>query len=264
MAQDNIVQSVDRALQLFEQISKRKEGYGITELSNSISLNKSSVYRMVSTLVRHGLVEQDAETEKYKLGYKVLELSSILLDSIDLRREARASLKKLEQQTNEVIHLVVYDRGEVVYIEKLEGNETLRMHSKVGSRAPMHCTSVGKMILAHLPASDVAYVIDRHGMKPHTPHTITDKNVLLKQLAEIKARGYALDLEENEMGITCMAAPIFDHTGKIAASVSISGPTMRMTSERIEEVKASIIEVSRQISNRLGYVGRTVHVSGLR
>ena len=113
MAQDNIVQSVDRALQLFEQISKRKEGYGITELSNSISLNKSSVYRMVSTLVRHGLVEQDAETEKYKLGYKVLELSSILLDSIDLRREARASLKRLEQLTNEVIHLVVYDRGEV-------------------------------------------------------------------------------------------------------------------------------------------------------
>lgn len=264
MVQETIVQSVDRALRIFEVISEKKEGFGVTELSNRISLNKSSVYRMVSTLVRHGLVEQDPATEKYKLGYKVLELSSILLDSIDLRIEARSSLKKLEQVTNEVIHLVVYDRGEVVYIEKLEGTETLRMHSKVGTRAPMHCTSVGKVILAHLPALDVAHIIDKHELKPHTHHTITDKEVLMRQLDDIKAKGYALDLEENEVGITCIAAPIFDHSRKIVASVSISGPTMRMTKERLDELKTSIIDVSKQISNRLGYVGRTVHIGGRR
>lgn len=264
MSNDNIVQSVDRALRIFEIISTKKEGFGVTELSNKISLNKSSVYRMLSTLVRHGLVEQDAETEKYKLGYKVLELSSILLDSIDLRAEARASLKELEHLTNEVIHLVVYDQGEVVYIEKLEGNETLRMHSKVGSRAPMHCTSVGKVILAHLPDSDAANIIDNYELKQHTIHTITDKEVLMKQLHEIRTKGYALDLEENEVGITCIAAPIFEHAGKIVASVSISGPTTRMDRERMEELKQKITDVSKRISARLGYVNRTIHVVGLR
>ena len=196
------------------------------------------------------------ETERYKLGYKVIELGASLLDSIHSRAEARPFLKELEELTNEVIHLVVYDSGEVVYIEKLEGNETLRMHSKVGTRAPMHCTSVGKAILAHLPPSEVEKTFDVYHFIPHTVHTITDKETLYKHLEDVRVKGYALDLEENQLGINCIAVPIFDHTGRVVAAFSISGAKMRMTDERLDELKNKALSIGNQISKRLGFNGK--------
>ncbi len=249
-----MVKSVGRALDIIDLVSAKKGGLGVTEIANQIDINKSSVYRILSTLAQYGYIEQDADTGKYKLGYKFLEVSSKLLDSIDLRMEAKPFLQELERETNEVIHLVVYDQGEVVYIEKLEGTETLRTHSRVGKRAPMHCTSVGKAILAHLPSTTVMDIIDRKGLPMHTENTITEKESFLKELNGIKQKGYALDLEENEYGITCIAAPIFDHLGRVVASVSISGPTMRMTEERLESLKEKMLHASKEISARLGYI----------
>ncbi|UFJ42702.1 IclR family transcriptional regulator [Brevibacillus humidisoli] len=255
MEKESMVKSVDRALQVVHLVSTKKEGFGVTELARQIDLNKSSVYRILSTLATHGYVEQDQETGRYKLGYKVLELSAKLLDSIDLRAEARPYLKELESLTNEVIHLVVYDQGEVVYIEKLEGNEMLRMHSQVGKRAPMHCTSVGKVILAHLPPAEMERIVEKKGLPRHTERTITQYDTFQHHLQEIKQKGYALDLEENEQGITCIAAPIFGYNGKVTAAISISGPTIRMTDQRLSELKEKIMEVGRKISERLGYRG---------
>ena len=253
MGRENIVKSVSRALDIITILSLKKGGLGVTEIANQIDINKSSVYRILSTLVQYGYVEQDEETGRYKLGYKFLEISSRLLDSIDLRGEARPVLQELETETNEAIHLVVYDQAEVVYIEKLEGNETLRMHSKVGKRAPMHCTSVGKAILANLPLETVLAIIEQKGMPVHTVHTFTDKDDLLHELQMVREKGYALDLEENENGITCIAAPIFNHTGKVMAAVSISGPTLRMTDDRLDQLKSRMIQTGLKISNRLGY-----------
>nr|WP_206762424.1 IclR family transcriptional regulator [Cytobacillus firmus] len=253
---ENMVKSVSRALDIITLISLKKNGLGVTEIANQIDINKSSVYRILSTLVQYGYIEQDTETGKYKLGYKFLEISSKLLESIDLRAEARPFLQELENETNEVIHLVVYDQGEVVYIEKLEGNETLRMHSKVGKRAPMHCTSVGKAILAHLPSSIVSDILERKGMPVHTDKTITDKEEFMKELGQVRQKGYALDLEENEYGITCVAVPIFDHLGKVIAAVSISGPTMRMTDDRLDALKSIMVKTGQGISARLGHVSR--------
>ncbi|MBP3040629.1 IclR family transcriptional regulator [Bacillaceae bacterium Marseille-Q3522] len=254
MERENMVKSVSRALDIIALVSLKNGGLGVTEISKQMDINKSSVYRILSTLVRYGYVEQDMETGRYKLGYTFLEISSKLLDSIDLRAEAKPFLKELEKETNEVIHLVVYDQGEVVYIEKLEGNEMLRMHSRVGKRAPMHCTSVGKAILAHLPEKAVSDILERKGFPVHTDKTITKKDVFLKELAKVRQRGYALDLEENEYGIICIAAPIFDHLGKVAAAVSISGPTIRMTQERLQKLKPRMMETGKQISARLGFV----------
>ena len=249
-----MVKSVSRALDIIQLVSLKKDGLGVTEISKQIDINKSSVYRILSTLVQYGYIEQDKETGRYKLGYKFLEVSSRLLESIDLRTEAKTCLQELEKETNEVIHLVVYDQGEVVYIEKLEGTETLRMHSKVGKRAPMHCTSVGKAILAHLPSSVVLDILERKGMAMHTDKTITDKDVFIKELIQVKQNGYAFDLEENEYGISCIAAPIFDHLGKVISAVSVSGPTIRMTGERMEHLKTRMLHIGKQISMRLGYV----------
>lgn len=159
----------------------------------------------------------------------------------------------MEKETNEVIHLVVYDQGEVVYIERLEGNETLRMHSKVGKRASMHCTSVGKAILAYLPASVVLDILERKGMAMQTDKTITKKENFIEELAKVKQKGYALDLEENEYGITCIAVPIFDHMGKVVAAISVSEPTLRMTDERLTHLQPQMLYMGQQISARLCY-----------
>jgi IclR family KDG regulon transcriptional repressor len=254
MERENMVKSVSRALDIINIVSSEKDGLGVTEIAKQMDINKSSVYRILSTLVQYGYMEQDEETSRYKLGYKFLELSSKLLESIDLRKEAKPYLQELEKETNEVIHLVVYDQGEVIYIEKLEGTETLRMHSKVGKRAPMHCTAVGKAILAHLPSNVVLDILERKGMPRHTDKTITDQDEFLKELAQVKQKGYALDLEENEYGIRCIAVPIFDHAGKVIAAVSISGPTIRMTDERIEQLQERMRQIGKQISARLGYI----------
>lgn len=254
LQRENVVKSVSRALEIIALVSTKKGGLGVTEIANQIDINKSSVFRTLSTLAQYGYIEQDRETGKYKLGYKFLDVSSKLLESIDLRTEAKPFLQELEKMTNEVIHLVVYDQGEVVYIEKLEGTETLRTHSKVGKRAPMHCTSVGKAILAHLPEHDVIAILDRKGLPYHTDLTITSREAFLQELKEIRLRGFSLDLEENEYGITCIAAPVFDHLGKAVAAVSISGPTTRMTKNRLNQLGPIMIQTSKELSARLGYV----------
>jgi len=254
MERENMVKSVSRALDIMLLISMKKSGLGVTEIARQIDINKSSVYRILSTLVQYGFIEQDKETGRYKLGYKFLEVSSRLLESIDLREEARPFLTELEKETNEVIHLVVYDQGEVVYIEKLDGNEALRMHSKVGKRAPMHCTSVGKAILAYLPANIVAGILERKGMPVHTDRTIINQDEFLKELTLVREKGYALDDEENEYGIRCLGVPIFDHLGQVAAAISISGPTIRMTDERLQQLQPKILSIGKKISKRIGYL----------
>ncbi|MBO8170451.1 MAG: IclR family transcriptional regulator [Bacillaceae bacterium] len=251
--ENNLVKSVDRALTIIELLGQKKEGYGVTELAQKIGLHKSSVFRILSTMMHHQVVEQDPGTGKYKLGYRVLDLAFTLLDSMDLRKEALPYLTELEQETNEVVHLVVIDQGQVVYIEKLEGTQTLRMHSRVGHRAPVHCTAVGKAIMAHLPVREINRIIDEQGLPRHTESTITDREQLMAELDQVKQQGFALDLEENEPGITCIGAPIFDHQGRVVAAVSVSGASMRMTEDNMDKIREKLLDIAGKISSRLGY-----------
>ncbi|MFC7395244.1 IclR family transcriptional regulator [Scopulibacillus cellulosilyticus] len=248
-----MIKSVDKALTIIKIVSTRRDGFGVTELAEKLELNKSSIFRILATLTAHGFIEQDSETKKYRLGYQYLELSAKLLDSIDIRKEAMPFLRELEKITNEVIHLVIYSQKEAVYIEKLEGNETLRMHSQVGKRAPMHCTSAGKTILAYLPKEEVLSIVEQKGLPQHTKNTITNTEDLFKNLDEIKNKGYGIEQEENELGIRCVAAPIFNHTGKIAGAISISGPSIRMSEARISTLKDELMKVCNMLSTRLGY-----------
>ncbi|MFB5661938.1 IclR family transcriptional regulator [Alteribacillus sp. HJP-4] len=248
-----MVKSVDRALTIIKLVSTKKDGYGVTELADKLELNKSSIFRLLATLMEHGFIEQDLVTKRYRLGYQYLELSSKLLDSMDIRKEAAPYLKKLEELTNEVIHLVIYSQKEAVYIEKLEGNETLRMHSQVGKRAPMHCTSAGKTILAYLSEEEARQIINLKGLPPHTKNTLTDPEELILNLTEIKKRGYGIEREENEIGITCIACPIFNFRGEISGAISISGPSIRMGDDRLNILKDYIMDAGRKVSSRLGF-----------
>lgn len=254
MKEQDLVQSVDRALTILEILKDSGEGIGVTELGGRVGLHKSTVYRLLATLARRGYVEQDPVTERYSLGLKLVELGSAVLERLELRDLARPYLKELMEASQEVVHLVVLQDGEVVYIDKVECPGPVKMYSQLGRRVPAHATAVGKVLLAFLPPESREAIIAR-GLPALTPNTITDPERLRAELERIRERGYAFDCEENELGIRCVAGPIFSHAGQVVAAFSISGLAMRLTLGRMEELAKLVRKVSLQISARLGYQG---------
>lgn len=247
-----VVQSLDRALNILEVLGNNPKGLGVTDLSHEVDLHKSTVHRLLMTLAQRGYVEQDKETDKYKLGIKIVELSSKILSNMELRNVARPFLEELMEIANEVVHLCVLREGEIVYIDKVEF-PSIRMYSQVGRRAPVHCTGVGKAILAYLPQDKVINILKTKGMPAKTPNTITNLTDMLSHLQEIRQLGYAVDEIEHELGIRCIAAPIFDHTGEVMASISIAGPESRLTKERVPKLAPIVKDFAFKISQRLGY-----------
>lgn len=254
MKDENLVQAVDRALAILETLKAAGEALGVTELGARVGLHKSTVYRLLATLARHGYVQQDPATERYSLGLKLVELGTAVLDHLELRELARPYLKRLMEASQEVAHLVVLQDGDVVYIDKVECPGPVKMYSQLGRRAPAHATAVGKALLAFLPPAQVEAILAR-GLPRLTPHTITDPERLRTELHLVRERGYAVDNEENELGIRCVAGPIFNHTGQVVAAFSISGLAMRLTVPRLEGLAGLVCRTSQEISARLGYQG---------
>ncbi len=250
---DYTVKSVDKACILMEVVSDYPNGVSITELADRVKMYKSTVHRLLTTLAARGYIEQDAESGRYKLGYRLLDLGMKLLSGIDLRQEALPYLRNLAEKAHEVVHLALMDQGDIVYIEKVESHNTIRMHSRVGKRVPIHATGLGKAILAFLPKLEVEEILERYGLTESTPYTITDRGNFLQALNEIRQNRFAMDIEENEEGICCIAAPIFDSTGKVVAACSVSGPTIRMTKKKLNELAPFVRQTGAQISGRLGY-----------
>lgn len=253
--EDYTVKSVDKACMLIEMVSDHPDGIGITELASQVGMYKSTVHRLLTTLMNRGYIEQDDQTGKYKLGYTLLDMGMKLLSSIDLRREALVYLQMLATESNEVVHLAILDQGEIVYVEKVESQNTIRMHSRVGKRVPVHATGLGKAILAFLPASETVSIIDKYGLPTLTEHTITERSTFLKSLEDTRAHGYAIDVEENQLGISCVAAPIWDNNRRVIAACSVSGPSVRITPDRMRELVPLVTRTGLQISERLGYGG---------
>jgi IclR family transcriptional regulator, KDG regulon repressor len=250
------VQSLERALTLLNKLSEYPDGIQITRLSEQVGLTKSTIHRLLATLSSMNYVVKDEETDKYKLGLQVLFLSRNLLNNSDIVAVSKPFLEKLSQEVNETVHLCIEDRGEVVYIDKIESTQTIRMYSRVGSRAPMYCTGVGKILLSDKNPDVFEEIVSKINFIPKTPSTITSKEQFIEEIEKVKSQGYALDNAENEIVLRCIAAPIFDHKGKIIASFSISGPSNRVTLELIND---SLIEKMKQysiaISRNLGYTG---------
>lgn len=253
MTSDYHVKSVEKACLLMDIVSEYPQGIAITELAQQAGMYKSTAHRLLSTLIQSGYIEQDIQTSKYKLGYRLLDLGMRLLSSIDLRREAQPYLQELANISNEVVHLALLDQGEIVYVEKVESQNTIRMHSRIGKRVPVHATGLGKAILAFLPESETVTILDKYGMVRLTEHTITDKQAFLDILDQTRKLGYATDVEENELGVCCVAAPILDSNGRAVAGCSVSGPASRMTPERLKELLTVVTKTAQNISERLGY-----------
>lgn len=247
------IQSVDRALDILEAFGDGRNELGVTELSKMLGLHKSTAYGLLTTLEVRGYLVKHTVSGKYRLGLKLFELGNQVQNGMDLKLVADQYLEQLLAENGETVHLVIMDGGEAIYIDKKEGPESMRMVSQVGKRLPVHCSGVGKTLLAHLPEPEINSIIAEKGLPSFTAKTITDPDVLKKELQLIRDQGYALDNEEISEGLMCIAVPIRNHTGNVIAALSVAGPTVRMKEEKIENVKESVLKVSRAISYRLGY-----------
>lgn len=247
-------QTVRRAIELLDLLATAPRGLSLKDLGENLGLTKSTAHRLVSGLVAGGLAEVSPETRRYRLGLKVIELSALILDSMDVREQAHPFMQQLSELSRETLHLGVLDHFEVLFVGHIESPESVRMAGRVGRIAPAHCSSLGKAMLATLPAADLdRYFLDRD-LPALTPNTITDPGRLREELRVVQVRGYALDDEENRPGIRCIGAAVRDHTGKGIAAISISGPTFRFTAERAVELAAPLLAAANGISERMGWV----------
>jgi DNA-binding IclR family transcriptional regulator len=250
------VQSLERALTILNKLSDYPEGIQIARLSEQVGLSKSTVHRLLATLANMNYVVKDTDSDKYKLGLQILFLSRNILNNNDIVHTSKPYLEKLSREINETVHLCIEDRGEIVYIDKIESNQTIRMFSRVGNRAPMYCTAVGKILYSGMESEYFEELVSKVNFIAKTEATITSPEELREEIDKIKKQKYALDNIENEEGIRCIAAPIYNHIGKIIASFSVSGPSNRVTMDRINDI---LIEKMRQtsldISRNLGYIG---------
>lgn len=251
---DITIQSVDRAITVLEELSKEKDGCGITYLSNVTGLAKSTVHRLLSTLMSRGYVEKTQETDKYQLGIRVLSLTTNLLERMDIRKIAKPYIEKLSERTGEVVHIGILDKDEVVYIDKVESpRSSIRMYSQIGKRAPLYCTGLGKILLSGLDDTTVESIIKEENMIKLTENTITSLDKLKEELIEIRENGFAIDEIEHEKDIRCIAAPIYDMKGKIVAAISVAGPIIYVTKEKLPQLIEEILKTSKEISYQLGY-----------
>lgn len=250
----DIVQSVDRSLSILEVLSDYRDGLGVTDISEKVGLHKSTVYRLLSTLIYKDYVTQDKETNKYKITFKLFELGNKRIEKMDILSASKLYTKKLMESVNEVVHLVVREDNKIIYIDKVEANNTIRMASSIGKRSPMYCTSVGKAMLAYLPENEVKEIWHNSEIKKLTENTITDFEALKTELEIVKIKGYAVDNEENEKGVRCIGAPIFNRLNEIEGALSISGPTIRVTKDVVEEIAKEVIKYAKLISKELGYI----------
>ncbi|MGI6034527.1 MAG: IclR family transcriptional regulator [Limnochordia bacterium] len=249
------IQSAERVLNLLDILAQEGTEMSLTHIGQRLGVHISTAHRLATTAMYCGYVEQNPETDKYRLGLKCLHLANALLHQLDLRRIARPFMEKLVEESDETVNICVLDDGEVVYIDKAEGAASLRLFSRIGKRAPAHATAAGKILLAHLAPGDVEAILKEHGMDPLTPQTITSRDELSAQLQEIRRLDYSLDDEECEEGARCVAAPLYDHTQRVIAALSISGPVSRFSVENLPRLISLVRECAGKISKQMGYAG---------
>lgn len=245
----NIVQSLIRAIDILDLVSKNKEGINVTEISDQLNLHKSTAYRLLSTLEYKNFVKKD-KNKKYKVGKRVIEIGYQALNNIDLRKEMRPILQKLGEITEETIHLGVLDNFKVFYIDKVETSHTIRMYSSIGKGGPLYCTGIGKALLAFSEQEYINRFLKQVKFVKYTDNTITHKKELKDELEKIKKSGYAIDNMEHEDNIRCVAAPILDYSGDLIAAISISAPTQRMSMKRATKLSKLIVDNTKKMSLR--------------
>jgi DNA-binding IclR family transcriptional regulator len=250
----NKVQSLDRALEILKLLGTEQE-MRVTDLARRLEVHKSTVFRLLSTLQEHGLVEQNPSTERYRLGYGLVRLAGAVVAELDLARASRPVLEQLAVHTGETVNLAILQGDQVVNIEQIASPNLVVNVNWVGKQTPLHATSNGKVLLAHLAEEERSRLLSQ-SLPRLTSRTITDPRVLDKQLQRVLSDGYAFTLEELEQGLNAVAAPVFAADGRVVAAVSVAGPSYRVTPHRLTELGELTKDAGDAISRRLGYIPR--------
>ncbi len=249
------VQSVTRALSLLEALGASGGELGIAELSRRVSLHVSTTHRILSTLIGRGYARQNAETGRYALGAGALHLAEAYLGQMDLRRLARPVLERLSRGSDETASLVILDGREALYLDKVESPRSLRIFSRIGHRAPLHCTAAGKVLLAYRTKAEVEALLGKGPLEALTRHTITSPSQLRRELEKARLQGYARDQEECEDETRCLAVPVRNARGGVEAALSVSAPAVRLTLRRQETLIPLLLKSGREVSAQLGFDG---------
>lgn len=248
-----VMQSLHRALDILEELTKHPKGRAIREIAESLELNKTTVHRILQVLVMRGYVEQDERTKDYKIGIKALEISSGYVEGSQIKNQAHSHLEKLCKETGCIVHLAILSDREVVYIDKLNGDNNWQLYSEIGKHAYIHSTGLGKAFLMTMQNDEVLYYVKKNGYVQRTSRTLITEESLLKDLEACRKRGYAIDDEENEYGIRCVAVPIFQYNHEVVAAISAINKVDVMTEEKMIEVAVLSQKCANEISCCLGY-----------
>ena len=249
------VQVLDRALSILDALANTREHPTLAELAHTVELHKSTAHRLLMILERQRIVEREPRSGRYHLGLRLFELGTLAIASFNFRERAGSYLEQIVYQVDETVHLCVLDGGEILYLDKVEPSRSVRMASRIGTRNPVHCTAVGKAILAHLPERDLNDILHRRGLKRFTSNTITTPAELKAQLRAVLERGYSIDNEEIEDGVRCVGAPVLDHSGRPVAAISVSAPSFRLPASKVPTVAAALCQATRALSKEIGFNG---------
>jgi DNA-binding IclR family transcriptional regulator len=247
------IQSVDRALLVLSLLAQHGE-LGVTEIAAELEVHKSTAFRLVATLESHELVERHAQRGRYRLGVGLLRLAGATATRLDVVQCGRPVIERLAEEVGETVNITVLSEGEALYVDQVAGSGALGPHNWVGQRIPLHATSNGKVLLAQMTASSFEELLSVT-RKRFTHHTIVDKEALRAEVDTVRRQGFAIAVDELEIGLTAISAPIAQSDGSVVASVSVSGPGFRLPEERVASIASQVVEAGREISSSLGWHG---------
>lgn len=251
-----IIQSVVRALAILDLFNEQTTELKITEISEKMQLHKSTVHSLLKTLQEAHYIEQNPDNGKYRLGMKLVERGNLVISTFDIRKMAKKYLTSLSDETGQTSHLGILDGDAGVYIDKQEGEKALIRYSRIGKRIPLHSTAIGKILLAYQTDENVAQLLDGYRFDPLTEKTITKQQDLLKELNEVKKQEYAIDNQENEQGVRCIAVPIKNLENEVLAALSISTLVSNVDDEKLQQYVDLLKKIGTKLSEevRYGYV----------
>ena len=242
------VKSIERALLIVDALAEAPREHSLTQLANTLGWPKSTVHGVLSTLVQYRYVEQSAQTGRYRLGVRFFELGVKVGKMWDIRSVAMPHMQKLNAELGEMVQLGTEDHGEILYLEKLDSTHLIRIVSEIGGRLPIHCTGLGKAMLAYMPQAKRKRILREKGMPSYTPNTITSQAALERELDGIRERGFAIDDGEIMLGLRCVAAPIFDANGQVNYSLSVSCMQGNLEGDRLEKAARRVMRPAEAIS----------------
>lgn len=248
-----IINSIIRACNILTCFSRERRHFKISELARQLQLDRSTTYRILLSLESCGFVEKDERTGEYFLGMTTFEIGNAFLSQMDFVKISKPIMADLALKVQETVHLAVLSDIEIVYVEKSDSPRTLGVMSKIGQRAPVYCTALGKVLLAHQPEDDQLRISKEVRMRAFTENTLTSRERLMEELREIRQQGYSFDRREYEEEVECIAAPIRDHLGSVIAAISISGPQRKIGAPNESHFVNQVVEGGALISSKMGY-----------